>query len=186
MLNSLSLREKIFMFIGIILLLLAAYYFYFYLPLSEELTRLENTLENKQTTVKNIEKSISDFDKVKEKHKELSEKIVILAEKEEEEEKKEYNVTTTDLLKYFNNIIEVTDVEMRTFRPSEDEEKVALNFSHNGSFYEIVNFFDEIDKFQPNISYESLSLNRTEDELKSDITLIFPKPVVEGDEGENE
>jgi len=75
---------------------------------------------------------------------------------------------------------------MNTFRPKEDEKKVAINFSHSGSFYEIVNFFDEIDKFQPNISYESLSLNNNKDALSSNITLVFPKPVEEGDEGENE
>ena len=54
MLNNLSLREKVIIFIGIILLISAVYYFYIYLPLSEELYRLENTLENKRTTVKNI------------------------------------------------------------------------------------------------------------------------------------
>lgn len=185
MLNNLSLREKVIIFIGIILLLSAVYYFYFYLPLSEELNRLENTLENKRTTVKNIEEYISDFDEVEAKHKELNEKIASF-DKEDEEEEKEYEVTTTDLLKYFNDIIEVTDVEMRTFRPTEDEEKVALNFSHSGNFYEIINFFDEIDKFQPDISYESLSLNTSKDELSSNITLVFPKPVEEGDEAENE
>lgn len=185
MLNNLSLREKIIIFIGIILLLLAVYYFYFYLPLSEELNKLENTLENKRTTVKTLEESISDFDEVEAKHKELNEKIASF-DKEEKEEKKEYKVTTTDLLKYFNDIIEDTEVEMRVFRPTENQEKVALNFSHKGSFYEIVNFFDEIDKFQPDISYESLSLNTAEDELSSNITLVFPKPVEEGDENENE
>lgn len=185
MLNNLSLREKVIIFIGIILLLSAVYYFYFYLPLSEELNRLENTLENKRTTVKNIEEYISDFDEVESKHKELNEKIASF-DKDDEEEEKEYEVTTTDLLKYFNDIIEVTDVEMRTFRPTEDEEKVALNFSHSGNFYEIINFFDEIDKFQPDISYESLSLNTSKDELSSNITLVFPKPVEEGDEAENE
>lgn len=185
MLNNLSLREKVIIFIGIILLLSAVYYFYFYLPLSEELNRLENTLENKRTTVKNIEEYISDFDEVEAKHKELNEKIASF-DKDDEEEEKEYEVTTTDLLKYFNDIIEVTDVEMRTFRPTEDEEKVALNFSHSGNFYEIINFFDEIDKFQPDISYESLSLNTSKDELSSNITLVFPKPVEEGDEAENE
>lgn len=185
MFDNLSLREKVIIFIGIILLLLAVYYFYFYLPLSEELSRLENTLENKRTTVKNIERSISDFDEVEARHIELSEEIASIDEEEEKEEEKEFEVTTTDLLKYFNDIIEVTDVEMRTFRPTEDEEKVALNFSHNGSFYEIINFFDEIDKFQPDISYESLSLNTAKDELSSNITLVFPKPVEEGDEDEN-
>ena len=175
MLNNLSLREKVIIFIGIILLISAVYYFYFYLPLSEELNRLENTLENKRTTVKNIEEYISDFDEVESKHKELNEKIASF-DKDDEEEEKEYEVTTTDLLKYFNDIIEVTDVEMRTFRPTEDEEKVALNFSHSGNFYEIINFFDEIDKFQPDISYESLSLNTSKDELSSNITLVFPKP----------
>jgi len=184
MLNNLSLREKVIIFIGIILLLIAAYYFYLYLPLSEELNRLENTLENKRTTVKNIEEYISDFDEVEAKHKELGEKIASF-DKEEKEEK-EFKVTTTDLLKYFNDIIEVTEVEMRTFRPTEDKEKVALNFSHSGSFYEIINFFDEIDKFQPDISYESLSLNTNKDDLSSNITLVFPKPVEEGDEVENE
>ena len=185
MLNNLSLREKVIIFIGIILLLSAVYYFYFYLPLSEEINRLKNTLKNKRTTVKNIEEYISDFDEVEAKHKELNEKIASF-DKEDEEEEKEYEVTTTDLLKYFNDIIEVTDVEMRTFRPTEDEEKVALNFSHSGNFYEIINFFDEIDKFQPDISYESLSLNTSKDELSSNITLVFPKPVEEGDEAENE
>lgn len=186
MLDNLSLREKVIIFIGIILLLLAVYYFYFYLPLSEELNRLENILKNKQTQVKNIEEYISDFDKVETKHSELKEKIALIDKKGETEDKKKFEVTTTDLLKYFNDIIEVTDVEMRTFSPSEDEERVALNFSYSGNFYEIINFFDEIDKFQPNVSYESLSLSRSEDELSSNIKLVFPKPVEEGEEIENE
>src|SRR6056297_350510 len=186
MLNNLSLREKLIIFIGIILLISAVYYFYIYLPLSEELYRLENTLENKRTTVKNIEKYISDYDEVEAKHKELSEEIASFDQEEEMEEEKEFEVTTTDLLKYFNDIIEVTEVEMKTFRPTEDEEKVALNFSYNGTFYEIINFFEEIDKFQPNVSYESLSLNTAKDDLSSNIKLVFPKPVEEGDEVENE
>ena len=186
MLDNLSLREKIMIFIGIIVLLLAGYYFYFYLPLSGELNSLKNKMESKKKTINNIKKSISNYDEVKEKHTMLSEKIASIDKKSEKEKKKEFKVTTTDLLKYFNDIIEVTEVEMRTFRPTEDEEKVALNFSHNGTFYEIINFFEEIDKFQPNISYESLSLNTSNDELSSNITLVFPKPIEEGDEIENE
>ena len=175
MFADLSLREKIMIFIGILILIVALYYFYFYSPLANEIDGLESTLKQKESNIATLEKSIEDMPELQAKYDELTEKVSKIDNKIDEENKKEYETKTTDILKFFNDITEETKVTMRSFRPLEDEEKVEIIFSHRGDFYEIISFFDKVDQFQTDISYNHLNLNRQGDILNSDIKLVFPK-----------
>lgn len=177
MFDQLSLREKIMIIVGVIVLAIALYYFYLYLPLTEEISGLEQSLVQKEDRIKAIQKSMKDFPDLKEKYEKLSNRSKSVMDKELDKEiaKKEYEISSSGILKYFNSITEKSEVRMNSFVPKEMGDQVELAATYNGDFYELIDFFDRIDKFQPDIGYSSLSLNNQRDSLKTRIKLIFPK-----------
>ncbi|MFW6025238.1 MAG: type II secretion system protein GspM [Candidatus Woesearchaeota archaeon] len=183
MIENMSLREKIIVFLGIIILIAALYYFYIYLPLSQKAETLESSLNQKEKRINILENNTKNIKELKDKHKSLEEE---LASKEKTEDiEKKYDTTTSDLLKYFNKKSEETDILMKSFNPKEDEEKVEISYSYTGDFYEILDFFSKVDQFQENIGYETFSANLQGEELSSTVKLIFPKDETEtGDEND--
>lgn len=183
MLENMSLREKIIIFLGIIILIAALYYFYIYLPLSQKADNLESSLTQKENRINILEDNTKDIEDLKAKHQSLQKE---LASKEKTEEiDKNYETTTSDLLKYFNKKSKEADILMKSFSPKEDEEKVEISYSYTGNFYEILDFFSMVDQFQENVGYETFNVNLQGEELSSTVKLVFPKDVAEtGDEND--
>ena len=183
MFENMSIREKIIIAVGLMIIIISAYYFYIYLPYTQQINSLEQTLKQKQNNIDSLKEMALNKKNLEEKYNNMQKKLAVKDKKEEVSSK--YETTTSDILKYFNKKTNETAISMNNFSANEDKEKVEINFSYSADFYEVISFFSEINKFQKFIGYENLTINNNQgQQLSISTKIIFPKKDEMGDKNE--
>ena len=173
--------QKLAILGGTIFLIIFFYLWWWYLPISGEITTLENQkseLAKKLATLQGVQKDIDKF------------KAEIATLTAQYQKQREILPTGEELPKLLNSIADLgkeTGVTIKAFTPGslqklEYYQEMGVNLKMSGNFHSLATFFDRIGKFKRIVNIEDMTLGDP-NLLKNNLTLnsecnlkIFSRP----------
>jgi type IV pilus assembly protein PilO len=155
MFNNLSNREKFLLLLVFLIALGAVYYFYFYTPLTEEIAQLEQERDQKDNRLQVAIGFAEQLPDIKEEYRQIVLEI---------EARGEYvDKDLIDLLIEFREAAKDNDLELRLYRPTENEENISMTVNIEGGFREIVNLLEDFKEWNYWFEFRDVNISRSDD-----------------------
>ncbi len=149
MLNNLSVREKVLLYITLLAVIVGGYFIFLYQPLQEEIEILETQKTQNEEDLEQLENILININELRDRYENLSQRQEII----EEEQK-----TVTELLREFNQTASHYNIRIRNFNSRQEPEKIHLYFVMEGEYKSLANIFNTIDQNNRRIEFEELTM----------------------------
>lgn len=166
MFANLSKREKVIIISGIIILLGALYYFYLFLPLQDNIKESKKRYQQKKNNLEVLQKIEKKLPEIKEKYQSLN--------SQKSSNKISIN-SSVDLLNIFNNLERNHEVNLKSFRPQNLDNKIEINMTYNSNYTELISFFQSFNELNNQFQFKNLSISQRNDNLRTNIKVVFLK-----------
>jgi len=154
MFRNLSNREKILLLLVFIIAVGAVYYFYFYTPLTEEIARLENERQQKNNR---LQVAIGFAEKLPEIKEEYRQIVLALEARGVYVDK-----DLIDLLIEFREAAKDNDLNLRLYRPSENDKNISMSVNIEGDFREVCNLLEDFKEWNYWFEFRNVNISRSD------------------------
>ncbi len=153
MFNNLSDREKILLLLAFIIAVGAVYYFYFYTPFTEEITQLTNERNQKDNRLQVAIGFAKQLPEIKEEYRQIVLELEargIYADKD-----------LIDLLIDFREASKDNDLDLRLYRPSENQNNISMAVNIEGGFREVINLLEDFKEWNYWFEFRNVNISRS-------------------------
>lgn len=171
MFKNLSRREKILLVLAFVIALSAIYYFYFYEPLKAEIGVLENERNNRQNRLDIAMSFARRLPEIKDEYRE------IIAELESRGEYIDKDVI--NLLIDFREISRENNLDLKLFRPRENEENISMAVNISGGFREASSLLEAFKDWNYWFEFRDVNISRNEEGVLLSMTVLYHDRLVE-------
>jgi|GEM_PF-1155709 type IV pilus assembly protein PilO len=171
MFKNLSRREKILLVLAFVIALSAIYYFYFYEPLKAEIGVLENERNNRQNRLDIAMSFARRLPEIKAEYRE------IIAEFEGRGEYIDKDVI--DLLIDFREIANDNNLDLKLFRPSENEENISMAVNISGDFREASRLLEDFKDWNYWFEFRDVNISRNDEGVLLSMTVLYHDRLVD-------
>lgn len=171
MFRNLSNREKILLLLAFIIAVSAVYYFYFYTPLTEEIAQLEAEREEKDNRLQVAVGFAEQLPDIKEEYRQ----IVL-----ELEARGEYvDKDLIDLLIEFREEAKDNDLELRLYRPTENQDNISMSVNIEGGFREVVSLLEDFKEWNYWFEFRNVNISRSDDGVMISMNVLYHDRLVD-------
>lgn len=166
---SLPLKVKLGAFVGSIVLIVGVYVYAFYLPLSEELTRVQESTDNIMTEMTKRKGLVARLPEARKRVQELDAKLAkVLLELPDEDD-------IPQLLTRISDKARDAGLEILYFKPLSEVKKdfyaeVPVQIQVSGTFHQVATFFDEVGHMERIVNILNYAFD-TPKVIKNDVKL---------------
>ncbi|SIQ12425.1 type IV pilus inner membrane component PilO [Halanaerobium kushneri] len=154
MFNNLSRREKVLLVLAFVIALIAVYYFYFYQPLKNEISVLKNQRNNRENRLDIAMSFARRLPEIKEEYKNIIAEI---------ESRGEYiDKDIIDLLIDFREIAKANNLELKLYRPTENQDNISMSVNITGGFREVSNLLEDFKEWNYWFEFRDVNISRSE------------------------
>lgn len=171
MFKNLSRREKILLVLVFLIALSAIYYFYFYEPLKAEIGVLENERNNRQNR---LDIAMSFARRLPEIKAEYRESVAELESRGEYIDK-----DVIDLLIDFREIANDNNLDLKSFRPRENEENISMAVNISGGFREASILLEAFKDWNYWFEFRDVSISRNGEGILLSMTVLYHDRLVD-------
>lgn len=153
MFSNLSNREKILLLLAFIIAVGAVYYFYFYTPFTEEIARLENERNQKDNRLQVAIGFAEKLPQIKEEYRQIVldlEARGIYVDKD-----------LIDLLIDFREAAKDNELELRLYRPSENQNDISMAVNIEGGFREVISLLEDFKDWNYWFEFRNVNISRS-------------------------
>ncbi len=163
--RSLTRREKILLFIGLLVIMLGGYYYFLYSPMSARQDQVREEVEALEQEYQLALERIQRIPELEETLEELKEEreIVLTAGVREPEE----------IVAVLNTFSQQTGINLTSFDRGGAEDGHAFDLSVQGSYISVLEFITLIDDWDYRLEIEDFDLASEENELHIDFSFFF-------------
>lgn len=154
MFRNLSNREKILLLLVFIIAVGAVYYFYFYTPLTEEIARLEDERQQKNNR---LQVAIGFAEKLPEIKEEYRQIVLALEARGVYVDK-----DLIDLLIEFREAAKDNDLNLRLYRPTENDKNISMSVNIEGDFREVCNLLEDFKEWNYWFEFRNVNISRSD------------------------
>lgn len=163
--RSLSRREKIFLFIGLVLVVAGVYYYLFYIPMQEEIEQLEQDVTSLE---QEYEIALEQIDQIPELEEELAEL------REEREEILEAGIRhPEEIVAVINTFTSRTGVVINNYSKGDAEDGHSFQLGVEGTYISILEFIKMLDNWDYRLEIEDFSLGAEDGKIDMDFSIFF-------------
>ena len=171
MFSNLSNREKVLLLLVFIIAVGAVYYFYFYTPLTEEIARLENEREQKNNRLQVAIGFAEKLPDIKEEYRQ----IVL-----ELEARGVYvDKDLIDLLIDYREAANDNDLNLRLYRPTENDKNISMSVNVEGGFREVCNLLEDFKEWNYWFEFRNVNITRSEQGVLISMTTLYHDRLVD-------
>lgn len=152
MFNNLNQREKILIIIAFLLIILVVYYFYLYQPIKSDIAHLKQEKLQKHNRVKTARDLAVKLPALKKKYKQLSK------QREKKSKLLTQDKSTVEILRKMEELAGKNNVELVSFNPSENKNRVNINLSFQGSYTRVCKLFNDFSDLSKGLEFKKLKL----------------------------
>ena len=165
MLNRLSLREQVLLFLAIFILILGLYYFYVYVPYQDKITNLKNRKSIKREQIINMKSKILKLPSLEKEYnyrlKNVKERIFISG------------FSSENLLNKMVKVATETRVNILNYYPKKQKNTISIIMIIKGDYLALVNFLSSLEKWDKQLRFKKLSLKPSDDKIKMEVNFIY-------------
>lgn len=171
MFKNLSRREKLLLVLAFVIALSAIYYFYFYEPLKAEIGVLENQKNNRQNRL-NIAMSFARrLPEIKDEYRDIIGEL---------EARGEYiDKDIIDLLIDFREIARENNLDLKLFRPRENEDNISMTVNISGGFREASNLLEAFKDWNYWFEFRDVNISRNNEGVLLSMTVLYHDRLVD-------
>jgi len=171
MFKNLSRREKILLVLAFVIALSAIYYFYFYQPLKAEIAVLETERNNRQNRLDIAMSFARRLPEIKTEYRE------IIAELERRGEYIDKDVI--DLLIDFREIANDNNLDLKLFRPRDNEGNISMAVNISGGFREASSLLEAFKDWNYWFEFRDVNISRNDDGVLLSMTVLYHDRLVD-------
>ena len=165
MFNNLSNREKILLLLVFIIAVGAVYYFYFYTPLTEEIARLEDEREQKNNRLQVAKSFAEQLPAIKEEYRQ----IVLALEARGVYVDKDL----IDLLIDYREAAKDNELNLRLYRPTENNSNISMSVNIEGGFREVCNLLEDFKEWNYWFEFSNVNISRSQEGVMLSMTTLY-------------
>ena len=163
MIDKLNDREKILIWVFVIICIIAIYYLYLLKPIYQEIRILKNKInQHKQKLQELSQISLAIPDLKKELQQIKTDYLAV----------QKYN-SENEIFKKIKKEAENKEVKLINFNPRFQKNKVTINLDLQGNYSNLLTFIKTFKKWKNWVKFKTFSLNVTNNTLKLQLLLIF-------------
>ena len=171
MFKNLSRREKVLLVLAFVIALSAIYYFYFYEPLKAEIGVLKNERNNRQNRLDIAMSFARRLPEIKEEYRD------IIAELESRGEYIDKDVI--NLLIDFREIAKENNLDLKLFKPTENEDNISMAVNISGSFREASSLLEAFKDWNYWFEFRDVNISRNGEGVLLSMTVLYHDRLVD-------
>lgn len=163
--RSLTRREKILIFLGLLMVVAGVYYYLFYLPIQEDQDQVRQQVESLQQEYEIALEQIQEIPELEEKLEDL---------REEREEILEAGIREPEeILAVINRFSTSTGITINSYAKGDVEDGHSFQLDIEGSYIPLLEFISLLDNWDYRLEIEDFSLAAEEGEIDVNFSFLF-------------